>query len=266
MRSYSFVSPPSFQVLWSVRKLPCPCVAMAMRELVEAECGGANPLMKLTSHMSKEGGAWRHHSTPTVNKYYISKWFSLLQVFECQSHNPKAAWQHTRCLTLSFPFLDSSHSNRNRNRRRGQYAQRLCVILCCESAMLDIVPVHLFQLVNEFLHAPPRPAHTFDMGQLLEEMQQIDQQSYRQAPQRGAFQCCSISRQPMSVVFSYRSGLSALDPFLHRSSRCGGTGALGGLGCRVPLGSRVQLRARTGLPQWCSRRRLDEGIYRWGCR
>uniref|UniRef100_A0A3Q3KRW3 Peroxisomal targeting signal 1 receptor n=1 Tax=Monopterus albus TaxID=43700 RepID=A0A3Q3KRW3_MONAL len=77
---------------------------MAMRELVEAECGGANPLMKLTGHMTKEGGAWRHLSTPT--------------------------------------------------------------------------------LVNEFLQAPPRPAHTFDMGQLLEEMQQIDQQSYRQAPQR----------------------------------------------------------------------------------
>uniref|UniRef100_A0A3B5Q7U1 Peroxisomal targeting signal 1 receptor n=1 Tax=Xiphophorus maculatus TaxID=8083 RepID=A0A3B5Q7U1_XIPMA len=77
---------------------------MAMRELVEAECGGANPLMKLTGHMTKEEGAWRHRSTPT--------------------------------------------------------------------------------LVNEFLQAPPRPAHTFDMGQLLEEMQQIDQQSYRQAPQR----------------------------------------------------------------------------------
>ncbi|KAF5904442.1 peroxisomal biogenesis factor 5 isoform X1, partial [Clarias magur] len=40
------------------------------------------------------------------------------------------------------------------------------------------------ELVNEFLQAPPRPPHSFDMGQLLEEMQQIDQQTYRQAPQR----------------------------------------------------------------------------------
>lgn len=88
-----------------------------MRELVEAECGGANPLMKLTSHMTKEGGAWRHRSTPTI---------------------PPTA--------------------------------------------IEIATEE--ELVNEFLQAPPRPPHTFDMGQLLEEMQQIDQQSYRQAPQR----------------------------------------------------------------------------------
>ncbi|XP_049903333.1 peroxisomal biogenesis factor 5 isoform X1 [Epinephelus moara] len=90
---------------------------MAMRELVEAECGGANPLMKLTGHMTKEGGAWRHRSTPTIPPTPI------------------------------------------------------------EIATEE-------ELVNEFLQAPPRPPHTFDMGQLLEEMQQIDQQSYRQAPQR----------------------------------------------------------------------------------
>ncbi|KAM9723544.1 peroxisomal biogenesis factor 5 isoform 1-T1 [Menidia menidia] len=90
---------------------------MAMRELVEAECGGANPLMKLTGHMTKEEGAWRHRSTPTIPPTPI------------------------------------------------------------EIATEE-------ELVNEFLQAPPRPPHTFDMGQLLEEMQQIDQQSYRQAPQR----------------------------------------------------------------------------------
>uniref|UniRef100_A0A8D0ANT8 Peroxisomal targeting signal 1 receptor n=1 Tax=Sander lucioperca TaxID=283035 RepID=A0A8D0ANT8_SANLU len=84
---------------------------MAMRELVEAECGGANPLMKLTSHMSKEGGI--------------------------------------------------------------------------PPSPIEIATEE--ELVNEFLQAPPRPPHTFDMGQLLEEMQQIDQQSYRQAPQRGTY-------------------------------------------------------------------------------
>ncbi|KAL0984719.1 hypothetical protein UPYG_G00145830 [Umbra pygmaea] len=91
---------------------------MAMRELVEAECGGANPLMKLTGHMTQEGGAWRHRSTPSI-----------------------------------------------------------------PPAPIEIATEE--ELVNEFMQqAPPRPPHSFDMGQLLEEMQQIDQQSYRQAPQR----------------------------------------------------------------------------------
>ncbi|XP_020783647.1 peroxisomal biogenesis factor 5 isoform X2 [Boleophthalmus pectinirostris] len=90
---------------------------MAMRDLVEAECGGSNPLMKLTGHMTTEGGAWRHRSTPTI-----------------------------------------------------------------PPAPIEIATEE--ELVNEFLQAPPRPPQTFDMGQLLEEMQQIDQQSYRQAPQR----------------------------------------------------------------------------------
>ncbi|XP_059363626.1 peroxisomal targeting signal 1 receptor-like isoform X3 [Carassius carassius] len=90
---------------------------MAMRELVEAECGGANPLMKLTGHMTQEGGAWRHRSTPSVTPIPI----------EIATDN---------------------------------------------------------ELVSEFLQAPQRPPHSFDMGQLLEEMQQIDQQSYRPAPQR----------------------------------------------------------------------------------
>nr|XP_015193362.1 PREDICTED: peroxisomal biogenesis factor 5 isoform X3 [Lepisosteus oculatus] len=93
---------------------------MAMRDLVEGECGGANPLMKLTGHMTqdREGGAWRHRATPTI----------------------------------PTPI---------------------------EIATED-------DLVSEFLQdaAPPRPPHTFKMDDLLVEMQQIDQQSYRQAPQR----------------------------------------------------------------------------------
>ncbi|KAJ8287780.1 hypothetical protein COCON_G00004390 [Conger conger] len=90
---------------------------MAMRELVEAECGAANPLMKLTGQMTQEGGAWRHRASPAIPPTPI------------------------------------------------------------EIATEE-------ELVSEFLQAPPRPPHSFDMGQLLEEMQQIDQQSYRQAPQR----------------------------------------------------------------------------------
>ncbi|XP_051576752.1 peroxisomal targeting signal 1 receptor-like isoform X3 [Myxocyprinus asiaticus] len=90
---------------------------MAMRELVEGECGGANPLMKLTGHITQEGGAWRHRSTPTIPP---------------------------------TPIEIASEE----------------------------------ELVSEFLQGPQRPPHSFDMGQLLEEMQQIDQQNYRQAPQR----------------------------------------------------------------------------------
>lgn len=52
---------------------------------------------------------------------------------------------------------------------------------------MDCCLVFEMQLVSEFLQAPQRPPHSFDMGQLLEEMQQIDQQSYRQAPQRGRY-------------------------------------------------------------------------------
>lgn len=87
---------------------------------------------------------------------------------------------------------------------------------------------HLWlQLVNEFLQSPQRSAHTFDMGQLLEEMQQIDQQSYRQAPQRG-----TRSSGHGRHRWLQRPDTCVYDPLLTfslrscRSSRCGSVGAL----------------------------------------
>lgn len=124
---------------------------MAMRELVEAECGGANPLMKLTGHMTQEGGAWRHRSTPTIPPTPI------------------------------------------------------------EIATEE-------ELVSEFLQGPQRPPHSFDMGQLLEEMQQIDQQNYRQAPQRAPdVAALALSGDWTSEFLSTAdaassSGQAALDP------------------------------------------------------
>ncbi|XP_077065937.1 peroxisomal biogenesis factor 5 isoform X2 [Siphateles boraxobius] len=124
---------------------------MAMRELVDAECGGANPLMKLTGHMTQEGGAWRHRSTPTIPPTPI------------------------------------------------------------EIATEE-------ELVSEFLQAPQRPPHSFDMGQLLEEMQQIDQQNYRQAPQRAPDVAALALSGDWAAEFlstadsASSSGQAALDP------------------------------------------------------